>query len=636
MADRNSYQKRDNNVPESEKTVHAPYNFVPFMEREPYMRYTDIGELPAHDELHADLLTGEIHLTLTAETRIFVSDGQKDADFFRGANGNYMVPGSTIRGMARENMQILGDGLVLKNEDLEDTRIFYRRIADPKTGVKGQLKTYYTKKSALDVGSVSYYKYNLPRNVYPGYLKKCGAGNNAPYRIYKTNGNVLFASRKLVHDKIKNLNDHDNYKAHIVKVGYTGIDTDKQRIVTDIWRADTDPNKGKIGVLLYTGKPISRTDPKTHRKKENHLYVFPQFDESQPYITLSDEDRIAYEMDCRACKKKGSYILTNMKENDVLPVFYVQTNDAHGKQHTYFGLTQYPRIGHTHMLSDGLPKEQLDQYEAIQKGKPPLDYPHAILGFTYTFQQDDGNKQTTAYRSRVSFGDFEVTDPNIKTDSSQPIILAEPKPSFFAGYTEGGRHYSQSNPEQPWEADFRLRGFKQYWMKNDELIPGNMPNMQNAFRPLPANTQFTGVVRFKNLHEDELGLLLWSLVLNENDHQHRCQTIGKGKPYGFGRVHVQATQLNIWDMNRMYSAAGFSGCTREPKTCGQFIEDYKSYIQEKTAVPIEDRAEWKAFFYMKERIWKNDERAKVSYIPLNGDRDMKKVLPTVVRIQNGK
>ena len=71
--------KDDNYYPPKtlENTVRAPYNFVPFTDRQPFMRYTDVSKLPAHDELCADLLTGEIHLTLTAETPVFVSDGQK-------------------------------------------------------------------------------------------------------------------------------------------------------------------------------------------------------------------------------------------------------------------------------------------------------------------------------------------------------------------------------------------------------------------------------------------------------------------------------------------------------------------------------------------------------------------------------
>lgn len=132
-----------------ENTVRAPYNFVPFTERQPFMRYTDVSKLPAHDKLCAELLTGEIHLTLTAETPVFVSDGQENADFFRGANGNYMIPGSTIRGMVRENMQILGDGLVLKDEDLEDYQIYYREIAGKRCAqTAAQILSGYTGRKA--------------------------------------------------------------------------------------------------------------------------------------------------------------------------------------------------------------------------------------------------------------------------------------------------------------------------------------------------------------------------------------------------------------------------------------------------------------------------------------------------------
>ena len=64
-----------------ENTVRAPYNFVPFTDRQPFMRYTDVSKLPAHDELCADLLTGEIHLTLTAETSVFVFGRTENAEF---------------------------------------------------------------------------------------------------------------------------------------------------------------------------------------------------------------------------------------------------------------------------------------------------------------------------------------------------------------------------------------------------------------------------------------------------------------------------------------------------------------------------------------------------------------------------
>ena len=106
--------------------VRAPYNFVPFhtkgasgadgtaqgqrVERV-LVRYDSLEALPRHDRIDPKLLTGEIQVTMTAETPVFVSDGNKEnPHFFRGPNGEFMLPGSTIRGMVRQNMQILGFG----------------------------------------------------------------------------------------------------------------------------------------------------------------------------------------------------------------------------------------------------------------------------------------------------------------------------------------------------------------------------------------------------------------------------------------------------------------------------------------------------------------------------------------------
>ena len=84
--------------------VRAPYNFVPFSGRI-LLPYAGPAELPSHSELRPDLRSGELHVTLEAETPVFVSDGR--GFFFRDAGGRYAIPGSTVRGITRENMQIL-------------------------------------------------------------------------------------------------------------------------------------------------------------------------------------------------------------------------------------------------------------------------------------------------------------------------------------------------------------------------------------------------------------------------------------------------------------------------------------------------------------------------------------------------
>lgn len=588
---RNSQQKGPD-------TVYAPYNFVPFTERKPFLRYDDVSELPAHDALREELYTGEIRLTLTAETPVFVSNGAQDADFFKGANGEYMIPGSTVRGLARENMQIMGDGLVRPGEDLEDVRIFYRQLAAAKKSIGGDLKGAYQKK--LDIRRQEGYQYPLPKNVRSGYLVKRGKGGDAPYRIYQTSVPALFASRSVIRREFP-------FHSDIKKAEGTGIRpvcyTANGRIAIGVYRPGTGRENMKKGVLLYTNGYISQ--------KPNHQYIFPQFDGKQPFIDVSAEDIIAYQMDCRRCKKHAPYILPDGPQKEPLPVFYVETVDAKGEKHVYFGLTQYPRIGHTHSLADGLPTAQLDKREAM-----PLDYPHAILGFTH-----DAGKKNTAYRSRVSFGDF-AAQGGAKPEKGEPTILGEPKPSFYAGYAEQGKHYSDA---------FRLRGFKQYWFKEAKLPEGlKRGNMDNIIKPMGSGTVFKGTVQFKNLHRDELGLLLWALALDEG-----CsQSIGKAKPYGFGRVKVTVDGLYLTDTAKMYTAAGFAGrALHREEDFRQYIADYKAYIDEMSedAVPVDKRPEIAAFLYMKRTV--REDRRAVEYIRLGGDRGMSHPLPTVAEIR---
>ncbi len=157
---------------EKEITIHAPYNFVPFAFEGPLRRYDSPRELPGHDCMDASLHTGEIHITLTAKSPIYISDGNNR--FFRDGNGNYAIPGSTIRGMTRQNVQILGLGLMRPGEDFENRRLFYRKIGSAKDDVAKELSRYY--KTVLNVTREWGDNYPRPHNIKAGYLAKDSEG----------------------------------------------------------------------------------------------------------------------------------------------------------------------------------------------------------------------------------------------------------------------------------------------------------------------------------------------------------------------------------------------------------------------------------------------------------------------------
>ena len=111
---------------EDNKTAYAPYNFVPFANKV-IERYESPDDLPNWSKIDKSLKTGEIHITMKAETPVYISSTERD--FYKDSDGKFKIPASSLRGMIRENMQILGFGLVRSGEDIEDYLIYFRDIA---------------------------------------------------------------------------------------------------------------------------------------------------------------------------------------------------------------------------------------------------------------------------------------------------------------------------------------------------------------------------------------------------------------------------------------------------------------------------------------------------------------------------
>ena len=103
-------------------------HFVPFSGTV-IRRYEDHRFLPGHDRLDPRRLHGEIHVTLEALSPVMISDGRcrwengaKIALFSADARNRCRIPGSSLRGLIRQNMQILGLGCVCtgRNEEIPD------------------------------------------------------------------------------------------------------------------------------------------------------------------------------------------------------------------------------------------------------------------------------------------------------------------------------------------------------------------------------------------------------------------------------------------------------------------------------------------------------------------------------------
>ena len=89
---------------------------------------------------------------------------------------------------------------------------------------------------------------------------------------------------------------------------------------------------------------------------------------------------------------------------------------------------------------------------------------------------------------------------------------------------------------------------------------------------LDKNSKFKGKIYFENLTNDELGLLLLSLKYNNKTKE----SIGMGKPYGFGRININKMELYIEDINKKFTS--LDNCYKKVTNIEKYKNEYKNFI----------------------------------------------------------
>ena len=180
---RNNNFHKNNQRNDSSDYVPAPYNFVPFSS---VVHEYKPEQIASHSELTEGKLTGEIEYEITAETPIMVSKGvEKKGEperFYQNMYGKYAIPGSTMRGLIRNNVQILG--LCSMNDEIDDYALEYRLVAASKRDVvkKHEKEECYDKILGARQIPVGKSKISALLNVKAGYI----AEENGSYVIYKS------------------------------------------------------------------------------------------------------------------------------------------------------------------------------------------------------------------------------------------------------------------------------------------------------------------------------------------------------------------------------------------------------------------------------------------------------------------
>jgi CRISPR-associated protein (TIGR03986 family) len=163
---------------------------------------------------------------------------------------------------------------------------------------------------------------------------------------------------------------------------------------------------------------------------------------------------------------------------------------------------------------------------------------------------------TGAYKGRVRFGFAQLQNPPVWANpndnhSVMLPVLERPRPTFSMPKPVENNWFSRKVPG---------RKFYVHHFAYKDILAGKQPGTGEEIKqsknnrtvmPLDANNTFTFDIHFENLHEHELGLLIYTLQLEKN----LAHKLGMAKSMGFGSVEIDLEHIGIRKDSQTYENA---------------------------------------------------------------------------------
>ncbi len=554
------------NPTKADRVACAPYNFVPLPEK---VVTVDPAEIPDQDAYTG--YTGHIDCVLETRSPLYTRCAL-DPEFFArwtdnvremmrddGAREQYaqffyledaerpVIPGSSLRGMVRALVEIVGYG---KMQWVTGESLVFRAVGDTTS-----LGNYYRKRLVREDKD----KHFIPL-VLAGYMEN--HKDRWFIRPAQTIEGTTFARinrSKIPSETLVKWRDCKNAYRLWVKLGSYDYQPVRGGFLylkyMPVLEANSEPTPGFREVVLVCSGNI--------KTKKREFVVFPP-DESADLIEISDDLLRAYGAQMTQAQQQllGPQGVLNPGQ----PVFYLVED---GKL-VFFGHTMMFRLPYQRSPLDLVP-EQLRRTDSV-------DLAEAIFGFAP--QEKSDHFRTRAGRVFFTSAWFESDKAGIwlSGESITPKILSSPKPTAFQHYltqqepdeVDSGKRDKKGNPKMELRLDHYasppphrtvIRGHKIYWHRglvNREEIQENNPvdwatdTQHICIRPVKPGVRFRFQIYFENLRNYELGALLWALILPGEPGRDYCHSLGMGKPLGMGAVKITPT-LYLSDRASRYS-----------------------------------------------------------------------------------
>ena len=637
---------KHDNPTQPDRVSKAPYNFVPLPD-EVIPAVAKPEDLPDHDTFTEDTdyrHTGFFEVKLTTKSPLYVRGGlsgfkeDKDTpseyeraeqqrahpprdfrealrnkpDFFnRGSADQPVIPGSSLRGMLRQLVEIIAYSKV---KDVTSKKLVYRAVGDQtalgdhyREQMMGQNKSARPRQELhFDYSSV---------RVKGGYLEKDGDDWFIRPAVEWSGESIVrvwYEQADPFVDPERQWTIYDVFIRPASRGTHDGGIRDNKHLTLDV--AITDQIDDSPGVGLKPAKLMATGHMGGDHAKHWHCAIYEP-DMSKSPIPIPDEMWGTYKEDRDMTRDKNRATLKIERAD--YPLFYLV--DSKG-QLVYFGSTAMFRLVYDRRPIDLIPP-QLRSPEII-------DFAEALFGFV---RDDDELKQMNPQpkqgeKGRAYAGRVFVTDATLDAGQQniwlpvdapdgvlEPAILASPKPTSFQHYL------TQSNPNEKAKLNFydsretTLRGFKMYWAKGNvsaetlraqpspddlarrpDLVARRFERQNGQWRvkadskqhtrmkPVNVGKSFTFRVYFEHLSSVELGALEWALRLPGPAVEY-CHRLGMGKALGMGAVKLEKPTLHLVKPTKRYSQLldehGAWQLGSEPDDSARsYMKEYESHV----------------------------------------------------------
>lgn len=457
-----------------------------------------------------------------------------------------VIPGSSLRGMARMLVEIVGHGRMRWVAD--QPPFTFRAVAAQRDD---PLREPY--QAALG-------KYG--RHVQAGYVVKRGDDWYVQPALTPNRIGLLErgAYLKVKERNIRNLPgyrrfNHHEYRPQIHKVSFDAEMRQGQRgrYVAISQLGTPEAGYSHQGTLVCSGNMLETSTAEQESPRKNQALVLAPDDQAR-LLRIRPQAIKDYLAGLTPFQKEALQAwggewgcLARGK-----PIFYV----ADGEEVVYFGHSPHFRVPARLNGTNRAATPQDFVPDALRRSPEP-DLADAIFGWVE--ERDEHGHIVGPKGQRAGRVFFEDAHFESATDGVwlvpvplAPHVLAEPRPTTFQHYLVQDAEKGHHPDDKPSLAHYgtspnetQIRGYKLYWHK------GKNPDIQatddekqhesqlTRMIPLKAGVRFRFNIYFENLRGEELGALLWALSLPGQPGKVYRHKLGMGKPLGMGAVEIR-------------------------------------------------------------------------------------------------